>query len=131
MLFILWTNQNEIGIPILDEQHRSIVSTINTLHYYFTNDMGDEAIRPVHKILEQYTVLHFHTEEALMKKAGFPDFDAHVQLHEELVRQNRAIIRNWSETKDPAQILEFLKDWWLGHINKKDRDYVPYVKKLQ
>jgi hemerythrin len=31
--------------------------------------------------------------------------------------------------KEPELALKFLKEWWIGHINKEDKKYAPYVKK--
>ena len=37
-VFIVWKNSNDCGINIIDEQHRGIVSTINTLFYFKISD---------------------------------------------------------------------------------------------
>jgi hemerythrin len=26
-------------------------------------------------------------------------------------------------------VLKFLRGWWMGHINKEDRKYVPFLNK--
>ena len=62
MLYIVWNDINKLGIPIIDEQHRGIVATINSFHYFIQEGHGLEALKPTLNILEQYTCIHFKTE---------------------------------------------------------------------
>ena len=129
MLYIVWTAENELGIPIIDEQHRGIVSTINSFYYFIQRGQGPEAVDPTFNVLSQYTRLHFETEEALMAAARYPAFDAHVVLHKELTRKTVYAARGAMSQEDANILLDVLKDWWLGHINREDRKYAPYVVK--
>ena len=129
MLYIVWNDSNNLGIPIIDEQHRGIVSTINSLHYFIQEGHGMDALKPTLAILEEYTDIHFRTEEALIKEAGFPDFDAHVALHATLMEKTIQMSKEALLYHEPEMALKFLREWWLGHIGKEDRKYAPYVKK--
>ncbi len=129
-LYIVWSEKNELGIPIIDEQHRGIVSTINSFHYFIQEGRGDEVLEPTLATLENYTKIHFATEEDLMQRAGFPDLDKHKALHRTLMKRTTDISRESIYLKDPDMALRFLKEWWLGHINVEDRKYSPYVRKL-
>ena len=129
-LYIVWNEGNELGIPIIDEQHRGIVSTINSLHYLIQEELGIEALKPTLTILEQYTQIHFLTEESLMAKIGYPGIEKHVGLHKELMRRTVAITKESMSHEDPVITLHFLRQWWIGHINAVDRQYVPYFKKI-
>ena len=129
-LYIVWNDKSNIGISIIDEQHRGIVSSINSLHYFIKENLGDEALGPTVTILEQYTKLHFKTEERLITEACYPAVNEHIQLHENLRRKTEMLSKSSLLDKDKNVILTFLKNWWLNHINKEDRKYVPYVLKL-
>ncbi|BCO09520.1 hemerythrin [Desulfolithobacter dissulfuricans] len=130
ILYIVWSDNNNIGIPIIDEQHRGIISTINSLHYFIQTGHGDEIIKPTMIILEQYVDIHFKTEEALMKKANYPDIKDHIVMHKKLVEKTKNLSIYASSNNDSNIILKFLKEWWLGHINKEDVKYAPFLKKL-
>ncbi len=129
-LFIVWNEEKSLGIPIIDEQHRGIISTINSLYYFIQNGRGDEVLKPTLTILEQYTTVHFKTEEDLMKKAKYPSLDQHMAYHEALVEKTHAIADSWDSSREPESVLKFLKDWWLNHISKEDLKYAPYLKIL-
>jgi hemerythrin len=127
-LYIKWSQENELGIPIIDEQHRAAVATINSLFYFIQKKRGIAALRPTLSVLEQYTKIHFETEEELLKQSGYPDFEAHANLHRELESKSHEIMRQAIADEDASMALTFLKEWWLDHINKQDRKYLPYLK---
>jgi hemerythrin len=80
-------------------------------------------------ILEQYTALHFRTEEAVMQEAAYPEFESHVMLHRELTRKTKSIGQDAAASRNENVALKFLRDWWLTHINVEDRKYAPFVIK--
>jgi hemerythrin len=129
-LYIIWNESAVLGLPILDEQHRSIVAAINTLDYYIKKGVGKKAVEATLRILEQYSKLHFETEEDLMREAGYPGHEAHAELHRILARKTKTLLVLSNVEKDPYAVLKFLKIWWLDHVQTEDKQYVPYVKKL-
>ncbi len=128
-LYIVWQTSNNTGIPIVDEQHRGIVSTINSLHYFLGHGDASVAFEPTMDVLNHYTSLHFMTEEALMRAAGFGGVEDHVALHNDFMNRVRSMARYRASNDQVQELLVFLKDWWLKHINKNDHDYVTAVKK--
>lgn len=131
MLYIIWQESNNLGIPIIDEQHRGIVSTINSFHYAIRRGLGLDVLKPTLNILALYTVIHFKSEEELLREAGYPELEAHIRLHEELIRKTREIATESTTFKEPEIALKFLKDWWLGHINRQDRKYASFLRQGQ
>ncbi|HNY64043.1 MAG TPA: bacteriohemerythrin [Deltaproteobacteria bacterium] len=129
LLYIIWQKENEVGIPIIDEQHRGLIASINSLHYFIQEGEGAEVLKPTLQTLMQYTNIHFRTEEALMKRAGYPEFDSHVLLHEKLIEQTKSTAYECLSSSDAEPALRFLKEWWLNHINNTDRQYAPYLKR--
>jgi hemerythrin-like metal-binding protein len=130
-LFIVWNDTNKTGIPIIDEQHRGIISNINSLHYFMQLGHGEEILKPTLIVLNQYVGIHFRTEIALLVKANYPDLELHKGLHKSLSEKTKKYGVEITKDKDPKKILYFLKDWWLDHINKEDKKYIPFIKKLQ
>lgn len=128
-LYIVWHDNNNLDISIIDEQHKAIVSIINSLHYFMLTGRGNKIIKPTMIMLAQYINIHFQTEEAIMTEASYPAFDEHIALHKALLRKTKEISIDANRNKDSIMVLKFLKEWWLNHINKEDRKYAPYVKK--
>ncbi len=120
-LFIVWKPEYNLGIPIIDEQHRGIVTTINSLFYAMQNKHGVKVLDSVLNMVTEYTHIHFELEENFLRQRGFTDFENHRELHNELRRtlSNTENKNLWKD--DPQKFLEFLKNWWIDHICKKDR----------
>lgn len=129
-LYIVWSDDSKVGFPIIDEQHRGIVSTINSLHYFIRTGQGREIIKPTLIMLEQYIEVHLKTEEALMEEAGYPALEEHIELHRELVDKTKRLSDDAGMDMDSDMVLKFLKEWWLGHINTEDRKCAPFLRKL-
>ena len=126
-LYIIWNPKNNLGLPIIDEQHRGIVSIINSLHYFVMQNTGFQALLPTIIIMEQYSIIHFEAEQMLLKKVGYPDYDSHVMLHTRLREDIKAIKAQTFLNKDPDAVLDFLKKCWLHHINIEDRKYERWI----
>ena len=126
-LYITWSKSDEIGIPIIDEQHRGAVATINSLFYFIQDGRGLEAIMPTINVLEQYTKMHFETEETIIRQKGYIALDEHIKLHKELIEKMGHITRESIAQNDPKVLLSFLKDWWMNHIHEEDMQYAIFV----
>jgi len=129
VLYIVWTERNNTGIPIIDEQHRSIVATINSLYYFLQEGHGPEISASTLAIIEQYAHIHFRTEERLMTEAGYPALKEHVLMHKNLVEKSKGLSYESHMKNEPGIILKFLKEWWMSHINNEDRKYIPDLMK--
>lgn len=129
VLYIVWQPSSDTGIPIIDEQHRGIVSTINSLYYFLQHGDGAVAYEPTMDVLNHYASLHFMTEEALMKSAGFASAKDHIALHNKFMNRARSMAKFRASEDQVRELLAFLKVWWLNHINKEDREYVTTVRK--
>ncbi len=127
-MYIVWTEKNKLGIPIIDEQHRGIISSINSLYYFIQKGNAEEIINPTMITLKQYVDVHFATEESLLEETRYPHVVRHEGLHKEFIVTLNGIARKLEVNKDSDMVLRFLKDWWLGHINVEDRKYSAHVR---
>lgn len=128
-LYIVWNESNNTEVSILDEQHRAIVSMINTLHYSINNQEESEIVESIFITLEQYIKFHFHTEEEIMEKLNYPDLKEHTAQHEQLAADTRKVFLEVEIDNDPEVLLQFLKNWWLKHICIEDRKYSEHMKR--
>lgn len=129
-LLIVWHDDNNLGIPIIDEQHRGIVSVINTLYHAIRMKRGKEALAHAVNIMKDYSRLHFATEERMLEETGYPGLRGHKELHAELVVKALSVGTESLILGDPARFLHFLEEWWMNHINRHDRLYAPHVREF-
>ena len=64
-----------------------MVVLINTFHYLLKEGNELEDMKPLKVALDQYTVIHFQTEEALMKETGYPNLVELTLLHQNLTKR--------------------------------------------
>jgi hemerythrin len=122
-----WKPQYELGISILDEQHRAIVATINSFNYAIQNDLGNSVLAPINSMIHEYTRIHFALEESYLSLCVYPEGKRHCSLHTKLLQKLSVVGNESLWRQDPHHLLQFLKDWWIDHICVEDflfRDYL-------
>ena len=129
-VLIVWKPEYELGIRIIDEHHRGIVTTINSLYYGMQNNHGGSMLTPITGMVYDYTRVHFDIEEHFLDVCGFPDANNHHLLHEELMGKLSKVGKESISHRDPYQFMEFLKKWWIYHICEKDRLFRDYLLKM-
>ena len=126
-IFIRWEPEYNLGIPIIDEQHRGIVTTINSLHFGIESMHGEDMLHPVIDMVFDYTRLHFDVEEDFLKRYNYPNLKQHEDLHRELIDELQRVGRKSIFNHAPLEFLDFLKKWWIEHICEKDREFLDYL----
>jgi len=129
-LFIHWTEANETGISIIDEQHRALTSLINSFHYHKNDPHIERILVPTAEMTINFAKIHFITEEQLMEESAYPALEEHVQAHRKLFRKLIEVETRTRKARDADGFLEFLKTWWLGHVSQYDWNYVPHLKEF-
>jgi len=119
-IFIVWKPEYDLGIPIIDEQHRGVVTIINSLYYGVQSNHIKNIFSATIGMLRSYADIHFQTEEYFLETFGYPGTACHRLLHQEYSSQLAGIDRVGTAEKDPHQLMDFLKKWWLGHICEED-----------
>jgi hemerythrin len=129
MAKIFWTNQLNVGIEVIDNQHRRIVDYINLLDDAVTSGHAREDIRILINDLVDYTISHFGFEESLQEEAAYPFIKAHQKVHGLFTRRVADFQTRFDNGEDISENLHsLLTTWLLNHIKHDDADYVQSVK---
>lgn len=131
-VFMEWTSRYEIGIPIIDEQHKTLVSLCCSLHESaLTTDRNGQRESMVKALKEcvSYVATHFATEERLMREAGYEGLAAHKARHNEFTREVLDASRELEAKRftGARKFVMFLRDWILSHISYEDRLFAQSV----
>ena len=136
--YITWVDTFNVGIAIIDSQHRKLVEVVNELHSGTNTATGDEnkekreaSFRAAMRAAVEYVRVHFATEELLMKKYNYPDTVAHKAQHTEFVRRvlQGAGRFESGHTNEGVHLVIFLRNWLLEHIAITDKNLALYIKK--
>jgi len=123
-------NENmKVGIKAIDDQHTKVFELINRLYDAMSQGKAKNVLGGILNELTNYTYVHFSAEEELFKKYGYPDTKTHLQQHAYLIRKTQALKDKFEsgQTILSVETLNFLKEWWSGHIQKIDKLYGPYL----
>jgi hemerythrin len=124
-----WKNSYSVGIASIDAQHQTLFAIGNELYNAMSTGQARSALNKILERLVQYTKSHFAHEERLMKLHDYPDFAAHKAQHDQLtaqVLQFQAELAGGRVTMS-VQVLKFVKDWLVNHIQGTDRRYAPHL----
>jgi hemerythrin len=122
-----WESSLEIGVPIIDSQHRKIVDYINALSAAIPNNDRDEVAHVLDELVT-YTLTHFAFEEELMAKGGYPFLETHKNVHQNFTHRIENYRQRFQNGDDVSRkLLTDLKIWLTNHIERDDKDYAPFV----
>ncbi|WP_114239600.1 bacteriohemerythrin [Dyella sp. C9] len=129
MTALVWQEDLNTGIDVIDNQHRRIVAIVNAL----SDAQQRQDRRAVGEVLEElvdYTLSHFTFEEALMEDAGYEFGRPHKRLHDIFAARIRQYQLRFAEGEDVADELKsMLSRWLFQHIRNDDRAYVESVRR--
>ena len=132
MIFFLWKEEYELGLPQIDLQHTMIVNMINELYASIDAGEEEEATARIFAKLMRWIEDHFAAEEKAMREHDYPDQKAHLAEHEafrkrayQLYDRHRA-----GETIAAYDLANFLKDWLKKHIARVDKNFGAFVFQL-
>jgi len=127
MPLMTWTANLSVGVPDLDAQHKQLIGLVNELHDAMAKGLGKAVLQPLLDKLVRYTLTHFSAEERYMAQSGYGALPAHKAEHERLTHTVQDFKRRYDsgQTMLTVEVMTFLKDWLLSHIQGTDRQYAP------
>jgi hemerythrin len=123
-----WSEEFSVGIPEIDEQHKTLFTLVNTLYVAILDHKGTAACTEVLDELVDYTRVHFGLEQSLMHIGKYPEYENHCALHRELVDEVVALqdkIRS-GKASISFELLHFLRTWLIKHILGEDKKYAAF-----
>jgi hemerythrin len=130
MAIIEWSDSYSLGIFDVDSQHKKLVTLVNDLHSAMKNGQSKEIIGNIIGALIAYTRVHFSTEEKLLEQFSYENTNEHKMEHQNFVNQVADFKHKFdnNELGLSIQVMNFLSDWIIKHINGSDTKYVPFLK---
>ena len=118
---VQWSARYEVGIEVIDGQHRHLLELINRLQQELDTGNDLELLVESLRELVRYTEHHFATEERLMDEVGASaerHRGEHRRLLESLMRFTVKL-----DSKTVSESSHFLQDWLFRHIDEVDRPF--------
>ena len=121
---IEWNEINSVNVKEIDEQHKKLIGIINR---FFGSDPADKAsLMAILKEGTDYANYHLSVEEDYFVKFQYDKAEEHKKQHD-FYRAKIAEFMIELQTEATAQVFaemsEFLRNWWIHHINSSDQEY--------
>lgn len=120
-----WTPIYSVNVKELDAQHQKIFALINDLSELRNGDVNKK-LDEIIKGLDEYAIYHFGTEESYFKKFAYPGAGEHIGAHEKYVEKIDELKNEKDQSKLTLNLLKFLSDWWVNHIQTVDQKYSDF-----
>jgi hemerythrin len=125
-----WSSSLVLGVDAVDEDHERLVSILNNCYRALMLNNHDHELAGIVNELRDYTCYHFETERKLMVQHGYSEAASHIAAHKEFIAsiqdfKNRFLA---GESFVALDVLTYLNEWLVTHINKDDREFVSFLK---
>lgn len=132
MVIYRWDPNLEIGIPLLDQQHREIMEYCNAFFIAHKCNRGPEKCRTILDSLERCIISHFQTEEAYQLGCDYPRFAVHQSEHSHMRNQLKRLRMNCIardfDSGSVGELYEFLTTWISRHTLGDDVLFAQYYR---
>ena len=126
---IEWNSSFSVGVALLDEQHKQLISMTNLLLSDPEATVYSERISELLSGLTKYAIDHFKTEEGLLEKYNYHELVAHKKEHKTFRLKVVALCQDTIDHKAsvPEELLQYLMEWWVNHILTVDMRYRSFL----
>ncbi len=127
---LVWSEKLTLLDATIDNQHKNIFNLINDIidtdQLYPKSDKFAKTLSQ----LSDYGLIHFQSEEELMKKLNYPKFAEHKTDHLNYIYKVSMFNLNFRDVNhtQPRIVLKFIRDWWFNHILDMDMDFSNFIR---
>lgn len=128
MNLIEWNKDYSVGIEKFDNEHKKLIEIINKLNEAMRTGKSREVLNDIISSLIKYTQTHFKSEEDFFKSANYPEAQSHANYHRAFVLKVAEFEKKFNSNQVGlgVDVMNFLKDWLINHIQKEDKKYSSY-----
>ena len=130
---IAWDDKYNTGYEKVDSQHRQLFALLSDVANACSDGSDTERLRSTINFLVDYTVRHFHDEEALQIQWNYPDYACHKQLHDDFKETVAGIVSKYGEKGSSAELSDdvnkIIVRWIVNHIQREDKKIGDYIRK--
>ena len=116
-----WTKKMQIDKGQIDTDHKELLSIANRVLKLNRPKRDAEELKQAIRELYDYVQDHFSREEALMQQWEYPEFDAHHQKHDLIIREmNHCLTSSHHMGELLNNFRTLVNDWVIIHILEED-----------
>lgn len=126
-----WDEGISTGVGSMDTEHRLQVSLVNALEEILRRREDRTVADRTFAQLVDFTSVHFHSEELMMRLYAYPQLDVHSAAHAKLLEQARSIQTKYQadEIAEALEVITELRGWLVNHIKSMDQAFALWLAK--
>ena len=115
-----------LDIKEIDDQHQQFLKILNDLYDAFYQMRYKDELQGLLRQLCAFADYHFATEEKYFDLFKYDHEKEHKQIHAKLGTEIQSFIERFErgETDLIADLMDFLEDWLVNHLQTEDKRYV-------
>jgi len=124
---IKWKPEYEVGVDIVDSQHKMLFEIADQAFELMKNEFITDKYDPMVEILKElkaYAAFHFETEESYLESIGYKKLFSHKMEHAAFIKELDDIDLeelDLNQEEHMMSLLQFIVDWIDKHILEKDQ----------
>ncbi|MFA6195772.1 MAG: bacteriohemerythrin [Sulfurimonas sp.] len=125
---VQWDDGLSVGIEILDNDHKRLLSIINQLSSAIDANVEKDILENIFTELEVYALTHFKSEESYIEKCNKESLITHQEQHNSFllkIPELKAKLLNTNDYIVAQDTTIYLSDWLVGHIISED---IPLIR---
>jgi len=128
---IQWSEKHSMGVKEIDDQHKAFIETLNNLYSAVNSGKLKDELEKILVGLVNYASNHFATEEKYFDLYQYENAAEHKEEHRKL----KAKVADFYEKLQKGEmditldLLDFLEDWLVDHLEKQDWKYKECFRK--
>lgn len=133
---MLWKDKYRLGVDVIDAQHKELFHRVDMfLRTLREASSWDEKVSRVNETLDfmnGYVVEHFRDEEAYQLQIGYPGYDMHKKIHDDMVGYVLKVTSEYKEKGFDEQLMQQfggkLLAWLINHVAAEDQRISAYAR---
>ena len=132
-----FTDRFKTGIQLIDDEHRKLFEIIKETNELICAELLHDKYDRIMELLaklKDYTEFHFHDEETLMERIGYPGLESQKHAHAAFVERLVDVDLGTLDDIDNDQqaylldLINYLIGWLSNHILVSDKKIAEYVR---
>ena len=133
MPLIAWTNHLNVGVKLLNNDHKKLVILLNNLHDGLVTGQSKPELENIFEKLVSYTRVHHANEEKFLAEADYHSSQIHKLEHEQMMDQLLELQTRFlgcAQLGVEMEIMHQLRVWLFKHIQESDQKFAVHLKTI-
>ncbi len=127
-----WDDSFSVHVNKMDEQHKKWIGYINDLHEAIITGKSRAVLQSILNKMLDYSKEHLASEEALLQKTHYPDYEQHKKIQTNFVSWVKGVIYDFNKNHKAnlsVEVMDKMKNWLTNHIRTVDKRYSEHLNK--